>query len=539
MFYIEDGREHFYQWDTDRRIVVEDQSIKEVHFCNRTGDCSLVCEVYFHDNDFGGVYVANVPNILLQTDWKIRVYAYDGKHTRYDASYEVKSRTKPADYVYTETEVLNYNTLLDRIEAIEEKEVDVDLSNYYTKPEVDEIVENVDVDLTDYVKNTDYADVGKAGVITFATGLGLAKTSNQSLHITRANDTEIKARENRYKPIVPSNLEYAVKSVGDGYYATQAELAEVDGVKQVYVGGETPPEGVGLIWIDSSKTAPDYATKEYVDNAVAASGGSDVDLSDYYTKDETYSKTETDSALNTLDMNLSNWAWAEIEKKADKTELDNYATKEELAAIGGGGSGGGKVYTFDFNILNAANTITDADKAVLEEIKATGSKMDYALYVTDGTWITKITKIGFGNGISLYLNEPYASIEHLSFYFNSDGTYKSCAMNYATDDSNVGWKWQAAYDSYISPYTYTHIKVVGYWDNNSNNITTYELSTSHNNTFEQESNTKYWVSKQYGNTAENIYFENNGGSLSIYDCWGNELALDSSIFTFLGYYYWG
>lgn len=105
MFYIEDGREHFYQWDLDRRLVVEDETIKEVHFCNRTGECSLVCEVYFHDNDFGGVYVVNVPNILLQSDWKIHVFAWDGKHTRYDACYEVKSRTKPADYIYTETEI--------------------------------------------------------------------------------------------------------------------------------------------------------------------------------------------------------------------------------------------------------------------------------------------------------------------------------------------------------------------------------------------------------------------------------------------------
>ena len=142
MFYIEDGREHFYQWDTDRRLVVEDSTIKEVHFCNRTGDCSLVCEVYFHDNDFGGIYVANVPNILLQSDWKIRVFAYDGKHTRYDTSYEVKSRTKPADYVYTETEVLNYNTLSERVKAIEEKEVDVDLSNYYTKAETEDLVDS-------------------------------------------------------------------------------------------------------------------------------------------------------------------------------------------------------------------------------------------------------------------------------------------------------------------------------------------------------------------------------------------------------------
>ena len=116
MFKIYDGREHFYQWDIDRQLIVEDPSITEVHFCNRTDSCSLVCETYVED----GLTLVNVPNILLQTDWRIHVYAYDGKHTKHDICIDVKSRTKPADYIYTETEVLNYNTLLERIEAVDE-----------------------------------------------------------------------------------------------------------------------------------------------------------------------------------------------------------------------------------------------------------------------------------------------------------------------------------------------------------------------------------------------------------------------------------
>ena len=116
MFKIYDGREYFYQWDLDRKLIVEDAAITQVHFCNRTGDCSLVCETFVED----GLTLVNVPNILLQTDWKIHVYAYDGKHTKHDESYEVKSRTKPSDYVYTETEVLNYEALEERIAALEE-----------------------------------------------------------------------------------------------------------------------------------------------------------------------------------------------------------------------------------------------------------------------------------------------------------------------------------------------------------------------------------------------------------------------------------
>lgn len=108
MFKIYDGREQFYQWDLDRKLIVEDASVTEVHFCNRTDSCSLVCETYVEN----GITLVNVPNILLQTDWKIHVYAYDGKHTKHDECFEVKSRTKPADYIYTETEILDYESLL-------------------------------------------------------------------------------------------------------------------------------------------------------------------------------------------------------------------------------------------------------------------------------------------------------------------------------------------------------------------------------------------------------------------------------------------
>lgn len=144
MFKIEDGREQLFQWDINRRLIVRDAAITEVHFCNRTDECSLVCETYVEN----GQTLVNIPNILLQTDWRINVYAYDKNYTKHYATFNVVKRTKPADYVYTETEVLNYNTLLEMINNIEGG--NVDLSDYYTKTEVDEKLSDVDVDLTGY-----------------------------------------------------------------------------------------------------------------------------------------------------------------------------------------------------------------------------------------------------------------------------------------------------------------------------------------------------------------------------------------------------
>lgn len=107
MFKLKDGRSFLYQWDVNRQIVVADETIKEVHFCNRTDDCSLVVEVYTEN----GKRLADVPNVLLQTDWKINVYGYTGNYTKHSVCFKVKARTKPADYVYTETELLSYKAL--------------------------------------------------------------------------------------------------------------------------------------------------------------------------------------------------------------------------------------------------------------------------------------------------------------------------------------------------------------------------------------------------------------------------------------------
>lgn len=143
MFKIYDGRDSFYQWDLDRKLIVEDKDITQVHFCNRTDECSLVCETYTED----GLNLVNVPNVLLQDDWRINVYAYDHNYTKHSTQYDVIRRSKPDSYVYTETETLNFNTLAERVAALEEGggSVDVDLSDYYTKDEVDDAIANIDI----------------------------------------------------------------------------------------------------------------------------------------------------------------------------------------------------------------------------------------------------------------------------------------------------------------------------------------------------------------------------------------------------------
>lgn len=135
MFRISNGREHFFQWDLDQQLVIEDNTITEVHFCNKTDDCSLVCEVYEED----GVRLVNVPNILLQDIWDIRAYAYCSNYTKVEERFKVHARTKPTDYVYTETETFHYNKLKERIVELEEKSIDyIKVKDYFSIPAFEE-----------------------------------------------------------------------------------------------------------------------------------------------------------------------------------------------------------------------------------------------------------------------------------------------------------------------------------------------------------------------------------------------------------------
>lgn len=119
MFYILDGREHFYQWDLDRKLVVEDKTINKVYFCNRTKNCSVSRCVY----DVNGTRLVDVPNTILQDSFRMYVYGYDSNYTKYDASFDIKARSKPEDYIYTEEEQNAWEDLEQRITEIEENGV--------------------------------------------------------------------------------------------------------------------------------------------------------------------------------------------------------------------------------------------------------------------------------------------------------------------------------------------------------------------------------------------------------------------------------
>lgn len=110
IFSIEDGREAFFQWDVNQKLIISSPVCSQVHFCNQSLDEALVVEVKKTD----GVTWCDVPNILLQEASRIKCYTYsvaDGYRTTHECIFEVIPRKKPSSYVYTETEVLTYERL--------------------------------------------------------------------------------------------------------------------------------------------------------------------------------------------------------------------------------------------------------------------------------------------------------------------------------------------------------------------------------------------------------------------------------------------
>ena len=252
MFTIYDGRKEFYQWDKDRKLIVEDETITQVHFATCLCAQAQVCEVRTEE----GLRVADVPNELLTKDTDIRVWAYDGASTKHEAVFDIVKRTKPADYIYTPTEVWTVEKAVE--EALEEAKESGDFKgdkgekgdagaiNFIVVAELPEvgsgdsiylvpnaIGENnnfeeyvwqngaweligsagVEVNLEDYVKNTDYAtSSGASGVVKVdAAKYGIGCNEDGYLVIAQAGSADIDNWQNYTRPITPNNLDYAVK----------------------------------------------------------------------------------------------------------------------------------------------------------------------------------------------------------------------------------------------------------------------------------------------------------------------------------------
>ena len=94
---LDDGRTELWQWDTGRKIVIDDKSVSEVHFSKYSSNQAITREVVNGK--------AEIPNFLLQDTHAVTVYAYAGSvengYTMAEKTFDVVKKPKPANYVGT------------------------------------------------------------------------------------------------------------------------------------------------------------------------------------------------------------------------------------------------------------------------------------------------------------------------------------------------------------------------------------------------------------------------------------------------------
>lgn len=99
---LADGRSELYQWDTGRKVVIDDESIKRVHYQNRFYGRTIDVDTIGVDVSGG---LAIIPDRLLQSCSPLTVFAWSGNpddgYTKIEKTFEVHKRNKPSDYVFT------------------------------------------------------------------------------------------------------------------------------------------------------------------------------------------------------------------------------------------------------------------------------------------------------------------------------------------------------------------------------------------------------------------------------------------------------
>lgn len=254
MFRIYDGRETFFQWDLDRKLIVNDSSIKEVHFCNRTAECALPVATYKE----GELTLVNVPNLILQESFRVNVYAYDENYTKHAARFEVIPRSKPDTYVYTETEIKTWDELFERIEQIEQNGI----SDAAVEAAVEKYLSenNINVDLTGYATET------------------YVQEEIQKIELLPGPQGE-KGEKGEKGDTGAQGPQGEPGADGSDYVLTEADkqeiaaMVEVSGDSgtcepEVHVGADEPT-GNEVLWIDTDEEAPDYQTAAQVQTAIS------------------------------------------------------------------------------------------------------------------------------------------------------------------------------------------------------------------------------------------------------------------------------
>lgn len=117
---IKNGRDRFWQWDVNQQLVIRGVADTfHVHY-EQEGIAKPLPVLPVKQAD--GSFLAPVPNILLQNAEEFTVYVYhtgtDEQYTKTFKRFYVAPKEKPAEYIYTETQLVTWEGMAQQCEAM-------------------------------------------------------------------------------------------------------------------------------------------------------------------------------------------------------------------------------------------------------------------------------------------------------------------------------------------------------------------------------------------------------------------------------------
>lgn len=182
-----------------------------------------------------------------------------------------------------------------------------------------------------------------------------------TLQSTKADKSEIPDISNlASKDEIPDTSNLATKAELEEGLSTKADASSLDGLA-------TKEE------LNSKANTSDVYTKTEVDQKIdEAIVGGEIDLSNYYTKSETYSKSEVDGMIPDISGLATK---TELEAKADVSSLDGLATKTELSSALEGKAD--KADTYTKSEIDGKNYLTSETDPTVPSWAKTETKPTY------------------------------------------------------------------------------------------------------------------------------------------------------------------
>lgn len=266
-----------------------------IHFTNsdKQHAASPAVNVQYNNDKIRFAWLVDANATHIDGNLQFEIHADGAISDNTGKSYEYRWKSKPTDKFNIvkslcqepncEPVVVNSDWVQEIVKNVatavaeEIKDIQVDLSNYYTKTEVDEKVANVNVDLTGYATETyvqeqidaipepDLSDYAlKTDIPT-----NVSDFTNDAGYITTIPDEYVTEAELESKGYLTEHQDLSA-------YALKTEVPSVEGL----------------------------ATETYVDNAVAAVDVSE-QLKDYAKSADVYTKTEVDNKTDALSSSIS------------------------------------------------------------------------------------------------------------------------------------------------------------------------------------------------------------------------------------------